>query len=181
MSKQLPIFISGPSTFAVPPEGTVAAEAMELLRVRPDLAERLLRMAKATEKKRLQTPTEAYEILVPLLGGLDHERVAVIALAGGGCVGAAEVLPVGNDASCIVCARQVFRWALLKGARSIILAHNHPSGDPSPSTQDRDVTDRVSRAGSLLGLPLVDHMILGGLTYTSFAEQGLLPPFDPPT
>ena len=62
------------------------------------------------------------------------------------------------------------------GAAAVILAHNHPSGDPTPSQQDREVTERVARAGRVLGVPLLDHLVIGRSTYVSMAARGDLPP-----
>ena len=64
--------------------------------------------------------------------------------------------------------------ALRYHAVGLILIHNHPSGDPSPSSEDLSITDRMSQAGMLLGIPLLDHIIIGDHRYVSFREQGLL-------
>ena len=70
--------------------------------------------------------------------------------------------------------REVFMRALLVGASLIVLCHNHPSGDPKPSRQDMEVTKKVKEVGELLGIPLVDHIIIGGSDYYSFMEKGLI-------
>lgn len=70
--------------------------------------------------------------------------------------------------------REVFMRALLIGASSIALCHNHPSGDPEPSRQDMEMTKRFKEAGELLGIPVMDHIIIGGSSYYSFMERGLL-------
>ena len=70
--------------------------------------------------------------------------------------------------------REVFMRALLVGASSIVLCHNHPSGDSEPSRQDMEMTKRFKEAGELLGLPVMDHIIIGGSSYYSFMERGLL-------
>lgn len=70
--------------------------------------------------------------------------------------------------------REVFVRALLVGASSIVLCHNHPSGDSEPSRQDMEMTERFKEAGELLGLPVMDHIIIGGSSYYSFMERGLL-------
>ena len=70
--------------------------------------------------------------------------------------------------------REVFMRALLIGASSIVLCHNHPSGNPEPSRQDMEMTKRFKEAGELLGLPVMDHIIIGGSSYYSFMERGLL-------
>jgi DNA repair protein RadC len=74
----------------------------------------------------------------------------------------------------LVHPREVFQAAILAGAAAVILVHNHPSGDPSPSSADRDVTAQLVAAGRLLDVPVHDHVIVGCGRYTSFAESGLL-------
>jgi DNA repair protein RadC len=76
--------------------------------------------------------------------------------------------------SSLVHPREVFREAIAEGAAAIILIHNHPSGDPAPSADDRNVTDQLVAAGRLLDIPVHDHVIIGRGRYTSFAEAGLL-------
>jgi DNA repair protein RadC len=76
--------------------------------------------------------------------------------------------------SSLVHPREVFRSAIVAGAAGIILVHNHPSGDPTPSADDRAVTQQLVATGKLLDLPVHDHVIIGHSAYVSFAEQGLL-------
>jgi DNA repair protein RadC len=68
----------------------------------------------------------------------------------------------------------VFRLAITFGAAGIIVAHNHPSGDPTPSADDRAITQQLVDAGRLLDIPVYDHLVLGAARYLSFAEAGLL-------
>ncbi|MFN9213592.1 MAG: JAB domain-containing protein, partial [Gemmatimonadota bacterium] len=77
------------------------------------------------------------------------------------------------DAS-LVHPREVFREAIAERAAALILVHNHPSGDPTPSAEDRLVTEQLVAAGRLLGIPVHDHVIIGRGRYVSFAEAGLL-------
>ena len=77
------------------------------------------------------------------------------------------------DAS-LVAPREVFRAAILEAAAGVILVHNHPSGDPTPSAEDRAVTRQLVAAGTLLDIPVYDHVIIAGDRYTSFATAGLL-------
>lgn len=76
--------------------------------------------------------------------------------------------------NCTVHPREIFKRALVNNAAAIILAHNHPSGSTEPSHQDKDVTERIKTGGEMLGIKLVDHVILGGYSHYSFAEQGRL-------
>ena len=79
----------------------------------------------------------------------------------------------GNVNSSIVGVREIFQKALLANAVSIIVMHNHPSGDPKPSREDVEITKRIAEAGKLIGIELLDHIIVGD-TYTSLKEKGYL-------
>jgi DNA repair protein RadC len=86
-----------------------------------------------------------------------------------------RALTRGSDAFTVVDPRQVFRVAVGCSASAVILAHNHPSGDPTPSRQDEDVTRRVVQAGRTLGIPVLDHLVVAGARYVSLAESGAVP------
>ena len=77
----------------------------------------------------------------------------------------------GGIDTCPVDPRAVFRSAVIIGASAIIVAHNHPSGDPTPSVEDRTVTERLRKAGELLGIQVLDHVVLGEDRYFSFADE----------
>jgi DNA repair protein RadC len=85
-----------------------------------------------------------------------------------------SVLTVGSLNASVVEPRDVFREAALGGAAAIVAFHNHPSGDPSPSPDDVELTRRLAAAGTLMGIDLVDHIILGDVRYCSFKEMALL-------
>ena len=74
----------------------------------------------------------------------------------------------------LVHPREVFRAAVAERAAGVVLVHNHPSGDPTPSSEDRAVTGQLAAAGALLGIPVLDHVIIGRGRYVSFSEAGLL-------
>lgn len=76
--------------------------------------------------------------------------------------------------SSLVHPREVFRLAIAEGAAGIVVAHNHPSGDPTPSADDRNVTRQLVDSGRVLDIPVYDHVVLGGDRYVSFSETGLL-------
>ncbi len=83
-------------------------------------------------------------------------------------------LSVGNLNSSILSAREIFRQALLCNAASVILLHNHPSGDPRPSKEDISLTLQLKEAAKIMEIPLLDHIIIGDNTYTSLKEKGVL-------
>lgn len=84
------------------------------------------------------------------------------------------VLSIGTVDSALITPRELFKEALRYHAVSVILIHNHPSGNPCPSEEDLLITERISRAGELIGIRLVDHLIIGDRKYVSFMEQGFM-------
>jgi len=85
-----------------------------------------------------------------------------------------NTVSVGNLSSSIVHPREVFKPAIVAGAASIIVAHNHPSGDPTPSSNDIYVTTRLKEAGDILGIAVLDHVIIGDGCYVSLKARDLL-------
>lgn len=124
-------------------------------------------------------PAAAFAWLSPALRGLVDEELHALYLDRRRRPVARRCLTRGNDGFTVVDPRQVFRVAVGVGASGVILAHNHPSGDPTPSPQDRDVTSRVAQAGRVLGIPLLDHLVVGGDRYVSLAAEGELPSWSP--
>ncbi len=120
-------------------------------------------------------PEDAEAWIRPALNAQRREQLFALYLSVSGRPLALECLSTGSVDRTLVDPREVFRPALLLGARSLVLAHNHPSGDPRPSPEDRAVTRRVSELGHKLGVQLADHLILGSNSFCSLAEMGLLP------
>lgn len=85
-----------------------------------------------------------------------------------------EVVSIGTLNASLVHPREVFRRAIQEGSASLILVHNHPSGDPSPSADDIEITSRLVKVGELVGIEVLDHVILAAERYFSFREEGLL-------
>ncbi|CFX15876.1 RadC-like JAB domain [Syntrophomonas zehnderi OL-4] len=109
------------------------------------------------------------------LENCDREHFICLYLDRKGHVNAANVVSVGGLSSSIVHAREVFKVAILGSAASVILVHNHPSGDPTPSREDIDITRRMKEAGDLLGIEVLDHVIVGATgCYASLTEMGLM-------
>ncbi len=80
----------------------------------------------------------------------------------------------GSIDTSIVHPREIFKRALTNNATSIVVAHNHPSGDPNPSKEDINITNRLKECGKLLGINLIDHIILGDEKYVSLKEKGII-------
>ena len=120
----------------------------------------------------ITTPTEAYHYLAPFLSGLIHEELHALFLNRNKTVLLHRRLSSGSSHMTVVDPKQVLYYAIVMRASGIILAHNHPSGNPKPSQQDIAITSRVEESAQLLGLNLLDHLIIGGDGYVSMAEVG---------
>jgi DNA repair protein RadC len=135
---------------------------------------RLVREASVPNTIKITGPADVFRFLHPRTAQELGEVFYVLALDAQSQVLAAAEITRGILNSSLVHPREVFRVAIALGAASIIVAHNHPSGDPTPSADDRAVTRQLVDAGRLLDIPVFDHVILGADRYVSFAEAGLL-------
>jgi DNA repair protein RadC len=122
--------------------------------------------------KSITRPADAYEILNMYLQGADRENLVVVMLDIKNKIIGINTVGIGVLGSCPVHPREVFKPAILSNAAGIIIAHNHPSGDPNPSQDDMQMTQRIDEAGKLLGIKLVDHVIVGDGRFYSFREAG---------
>lgn len=122
----------------------------------------------------IQSPADAFRFLARDARNLDREHFWRLDLDARNQVIGYEVISVGTLTASLVHPREVFKGAILANAAGIILAHNHPSGEARPSPEDREVTRRLTKGGALLGIPVLDHIILAGLKFYSFREQGLI-------
>ena len=124
--------------------------------------------------ERIRGPGDVHRLLAPRVHLLETEAFYVVCLGSQSQLRAIEEVTRGILNSSLVHPREVYRSAILAGAAGIILVHNHPSGDPTPSADDRAVTRQLVDAGRLLDVPCYDHVIIAGDRYVSFAEAGLL-------
>jgi DNA repair protein RadC len=122
----------------------------------------------------LRTPRDAAAYLMPTYGSRPVEQFGVVLLDTKHRVMKTTIVASGTLNSTVVEPRDVFREALVAGAAAIVAFHNHPSGDPSPSPEDDELTRRLKAAGLLMGIDVVDHVILGDARYSSFRETGRL-------
>ncbi len=109
----------------------------------------------------------------PRIASLDHEELWILALDGRNKLRAARRVASGGLHGLHVAKRDPLRIALREGASAFILAHNHPSGDPTPSADDIEFTDQLARAASIVGAPLLDHIVVARDGYVSMLESGL--------
>ena len=140
------------------------------------ISELTKRLAKARACEMLQFTCPA-SIAKYYMEDMRHERQEVMKLlmlnSKSRLIGESDISKGTVNAS-LITPRELFIEALQKNAVSIIILHNHPSGDPSPSREDRLITERIRQAGDLIGIELLDHIVIGNNCYISFSEQGLL-------
>ncbi|MBI2874381.1 MAG: DNA repair protein RadC [Firmicutes bacterium] len=126
------------------------------------------------EARVIRNPEEAAGLLAPEMRFLDKEQFKTVLLSTRNRVIAIETVSMGSLNSSIVHPREVFKGALKRSCAAMILAHNHPSGDPQPSSEDLAITRRLVEAGKLLGIEVLDHLIIGDGNYVSLKEKNLI-------
>ncbi len=136
-----------------------------------ELGRRTLARAPAA-RVQLRTPREAAAFLLPAFGSRPVEQFGIVLLDAKHRVLRTTLLAVGSSSAAVAEPRDVFREAVLGGARALVVFHNHPSGDPPPSPDDFELTRRLAAAGDVMGIELVDHLVLGDVRYCSFKELG---------
>lgn len=135
-----------------------------------ELGRRLSRTA--AERRSIAGPADAAQILMESLRHLEQEEFHVLMLNTKNQLLGSERISVGSLNASIVHPREVFKQAIRQSANAVILAHNHPSGDPTPSQEDAQVTARLVEAGQLLGIEVLDHLVIGDGRYTSMRQTG---------
>ena len=126
------------------------------------------------DKPTIRCPADAANLVMEQLRYQDREHLVALFLDIRNRVIGQKTVSVGSLHANIVHPREVFKDAIARSAAAIIVAHNHPSGDPSPSEEDCNVTARLKEAGSLIGIQLLDHIIIGAGKFLSLKERGLL-------
>ena len=120
----------------------------------------------------VRSPEDAASVLREVIGDYDRETFAVLLLDTKNRLIAVHIASIGLLDSAPVHPREIFKAAILANARSVILGHNHPSGDPQPSGQDMRVTRLLAEAGRLLEIRVLDHIIIGDGTHVSLRARG---------
>lgn len=135
---------------------------------------RIFRPGTPFDRPQISTPEAAAALVQPMLVGLDREHCLLMSLDTRHRLIAVTTVSVGTSDHTFMGPREICRDALLLGASAMFLAHNHPSADPDPSPDDRLVTRRLAKAGSTLGIELLDHLIVGDPDWVSLAREGVL-------
>jgi DNA repair protein RadC len=125
--------------------------------------------------RKISSPGDAVDIGRIMLDGSDREKLLLCCLNTKNEPNSLNIVSIGSLNSSIVHPREVFKLAILGNSASIILFHNHPSGDTTPSKEDINITERIKEAGKIIGIELIDHIILGDENkYTSLKEKGII-------
>jgi len=138
-----------------------------------ELGRRSLALAPSA-RVQIRNPVEAAAYLMPRFGSRAKEQFGIVLLDSKHRVMRTAVLAIGTLNSTVVEPRDVFREAAIGGATAIVIFHNHPSGDPTPSDDDVELTRRLAASGVLIGIDVIDHVILGDSRYFSFRETSHL-------
>ncbi|WP_369685751.1 DNA repair protein RadC [Ignavibacterium album] len=139
-----------------------------------ELAKRILHQQKWLFDKKITSPSDVAEIYIPLLKNETKEQFWVLCLSTSNKIIKQEAISIGNLNSSVVHQREVFKVAIDNNAASIILMHNHPSGNTEPSNEDIVITKKLVEAGKIMDIPIFDHIIIAGNNYTSFVERRLI-------
>ncbi len=123
------------------------------------------------DKVNISSPRDVAKIFMEDLRYMDKEYFKILLLDTKGQIISIESISVGTLSTSVVHPREVFKVAIKKSASSIILAHNHPSGDPSPSSEDIRITGRLKEVGKLVGIDVLDHLIIGDGRFYSLKEN----------
>jgi len=144
------------------------------LRCLSELARRMWEKGGGSKKERITSGKDVFEMFLPTLKPLEVEETWALYLDGKNGIIKKKMMTRGSVNSSMVSEREIFRDALLHSAVGIILIHNHPSGDPSPSLDDLEVTRKLRNGADLLGINLMDHVIIGDNNFISLKERGIL-------
>jgi DNA repair protein RadC len=126
------------------------------------------------ERSRIRSPGDVHARCSPTMRDLAHEEFRVLLLNTQHAVTRELTVTRGVLDGSVVHPREVFKEAIAESAAAVVLVHNHPSGDPSPSAEDRSVTRQLAQAGAVVGIPVLDHVVIGDGRYLSFVEAGLM-------
>jgi len=169
----LAVLASEPITSLIKNSGIGRDKAVTLLAAF-ELSRRIIFQSKWFSNKKITSPAEIGEIFIPLLRDEIKEKFMIICLNSANKIIKYEVISIGNLNSSVVHPREIFKVAIENNSASVILVHNHPSGNTEPSNEDIKITRKLVEAGKIMDIPIFDHIIIAGNTYTSFVERKLI-------
>lgn len=127
-----------------------------------------------SKKFTLGSPESVVKLAKPILKDKKKEYFLVFPLDSRNQIMKEEIVSIGSSNASIAHPREIFKQTIANNAISIILVHNHPSGDPEPSEEDKKITKQLVDAGKILGIEVLDHIIIGQESFTSFKDKGLI-------
>lgn len=139
-----------------------------------EISRRILFQTKWFSQKRITSPSDVAEIFIPILRDEVKEQFLVVCLSSANKIIRFEKISIGNLNSSVVHPREIFKAAIENNSASIILIHNHPSENPEPSNEDISITKKLVEAGKIMDIPIFDHIIIAGNSYTSFVERRII-------
>lgn len=122
----------------------------------------------------IRTPKDAADLFRQFIGDCDRESFCILCLNTKNEPTALHMVSTGTLNASLVHPRETYKLAILANSASIIAAHNHPSGEPTPSLEDAELTERLRDSGTLLGIELIDHLVIGDGSFVSMKERGLM-------
>ncbi len=132
------------------------------------------RLSDSLNKKKVTSSRDAFELMHPILSDNNYEEFWIITLNRGNMIKRTHKVSEGSLAGTVADPKKIFKIALEDNASSVILCHNHPSGNTLPSKKDHEITQKCKSAGLFLDMPVLDHIIVAGDNYFSFADEGAL-------
>lgn len=126
------------------------------------------------KERKIRSPHDAYILMKEFIGDADREHFVVLCLDTKNQPTCIQVVHIGSLNASIVHPREVLKSALLSNTASILVGHNHPSDNPTPSQEDIEVTERLKEAGKILGIDLLDHLIICSDSFISLKEKGYI-------
>jgi DNA repair protein RadC len=139
-----------------------------------EIGRRMQSQSKWSVEKKIASPKDIAEFFVPMLRDEMKEKFIVVCLNSANKVTKFETISVGSLNSSVVHPREIFKFAIENSSASIILLHNHPSGNLEPSNEDIAITKKLVEAGKILNIEVLDHIIVGGNLFTSMVEKRLM-------
>ncbi len=139
-----------------------------------EISRRILSQSKWFSEKNITSPKDIAEIFIPLLKDELKEKFIVVCLNTANKIIKMETISIGSLNSSVVHPREIFKAAIENSSASIILIHNHPSGNQEPSSEDITITKKIVESGKILDIPVFDHLIIAGNNFTSFVERRII-------
>jgi DNA repair protein RadC len=166
--------LAGKSVEAIMKESGIGKDKAATLSAAFELSRRISASKKLFKDIRIISPSDIYDIFGPILRDELKEKFFVVCLNSANKIIKSELVSIGSLNASIVHPREVFKVAIDNNAASIILLHNHPSGNPDPSNEDISISKKLVEAGKLLDINVFDHIIIAGDTYSSMVERRII-------